>query len=163
MPAPTRPTASATIATDWGQAVHDATFAPKGCKVRGAEVSVSTTPEQLPLDEALSDPGGFLDEPTNSLIIPSGADGLYQLIARGRGDESSAVIRIYAYLNGAETTRGSSEGDGSNAVPINLQDMFELVAGDQITFWAERIGSSSDPNVRITEAFLIRVGYEFGA
>jgi len=163
MPAPTRPIAAATITTDWGQQVHDATFAPKGCKVRGAEVSVSTTPEQLPLDEAVLDPGGWLDTTNNLLECPTGADGLYILIARGRTDESSATTRIYAYLNGAETTRGQEEGEGSNAVPINLADMFTLVAGDQLTFWAERINAGSDPNVRMTEVYVVRVGYEFGA
>ena len=74
MPLPDRPVAGADIETEWGQAVHDYTFAPSGCRCTGGAVSVtSSTPVVLPIDTATEDPGGYVDTAANNVEVPVGA------------------------------------------------------------------------------------------
>jgi hypothetical protein len=79
MPLPSRPVSGTTIDSEWGQAVHDYTFAPSGCQASGGAVTVSTSAVQLPIDTAVDDPGGYVDIAGDRIVIPTGGDGLYNL------------------------------------------------------------------------------------
>ena len=62
---PDRPCRLAAIETDWGQAVHDYTFAPAGCKAHApTATSCGTTSVPLQLDTVDDDPGGSSTPPT---------------------------------------------------------------------------------------------------
>lgn len=162
MPTPTRPVASAAIATDWGQAVHDDLFAPPGCHLRGAVASVGATVEQLPLETALSDPGGWSVPASHKAEVPTGRGGLYAVSCRVQADESDAVTRFYLYLNGAAVASQSTIGDGSNVVVETIVIFLELAAGDELTVWARR-GTGADPDCRVADLWIVHVGRELGA
>ena len=161
---PTRPVAGADTATDWGQAIHDYTFAPAGTRARGSTAqSVSTTAEQLLLDDPLEDPGGWLDDTFNRLVVPTDRGGIYTLACRVTSDNSSATTRAVVKVNGSENVVGAAEGSGSTAITVNLADILTLSVGDELTIWAERRGSGSDPDVVVREIALVRLGDELGA
>src|SRR5678815_750467 len=94
MPLPSRPVSITTIDSEWGQAVHDWTFAPAGCHVRNSgTVTKNSTPGILPLTEAVDDPGGWLDAANNQVIVPADKGGLYLclLYTSDAADERSSV------------------------------------------------------------------------
>ena len=162
MPIPTRPAAGADVETDWGQEIHDRVFAPKGTRVRGAATSVGSTVEQLPLEEALDDPGGWHTPASHLVEVPTDGGGLYLVSLRVQADESDAVTRFYLYLNGAAVTGQGLIGEGSTSVAGTIFQPMELADGDQLTAWARR-GTGADPDVRVLELFAIRVGDSLGA
>ena len=96
MPLPTRPVADATIETDWGQAIHDYTFAPAGCLVSGSAVSMPSggTLATLDLSTADDDPGGYLDAANDRIVIPTDGEGLYAISAHVNTVNGLSLIHI---------------------------------------------------------------------
>ena len=94
MPDPTRPVAGAPIDTDWGQQIHDRVFQPKGVRSRhNTTQTVGTTFEQLGINTADDDPGGWLASDT--LTVPAGAGGLYAFwIKVAANDTDTRSFRI---------------------------------------------------------------------
>lgn len=165
MPAPDRPVDDAEIATDWGQEIHDRTFAPAGYEAHGSAVTVTTTVTQIPIDVADQDPGGYLDLAANSAEIPADRAGLYLVIARF--DSSSGVdgdgVRVYVRRNGGEITRGYEDSETGQTVIISVSTVASFVAGDIITYHARKRGSGANPSVLLSRAILLRLGDEVGA
>ena len=163
MPDPTRPVAGAPIDTDWGQQVHDATFTPKGVRVAGGTASsVDAAFEQLQLNTATDDPGGWLASDT--LTVPAGAGGLYEMFMRIRADEGTIgeQLRWQIRVNGTTVISGRIDNDGSTAVTEAVGDLLELAAGDQINVWAAKTGGASIDALVVALAF-VRRGTEIGA
>jgi hypothetical protein len=48
-------------------------------------------------------------------------------------------------------------------VRFNIPWVGELVAGDVLTFQAQKIGGGTAPTVSLASVILYRVGFEFGA
>ena len=164
MPAPTRPVAAATIATDWGQAVHDFTFAPIGCRVQGAVTNIGSTAARVDLSTALDDPGGFLNAGSDEIEVPADADGLYLLMGVLQIDETDYRVRLQVFLNGAAIVSLLQFGDGASSVSIPLPtDLVELAEGDVLYVQAQRTTGSGNVEVRVLRLSLLRVGYELGA
>lgn len=164
MPAPTRPVASATIATDWGQAVHDFAFAPVGCRVAGSVTSISGSEARLDLSTVVDDPGGFLVAASDQIEVPADADGLYLYGGVMQIDESSERFRLRMYLNGTAVLAFYHDGDGSTAVVVPLgSELIELAEGDVVHFTGQRTSGSGSGELRVNRFTLLRVGYELGA
>jgi hypothetical protein len=88
MTIPTRPVGGAATETNWGQEIHDAVFTPKGARVAGgAASSVDAAYEQLQLNTAVDDPGGWLA--SDQLTVPTGAGRMYLYFLLLRTDEGS--------------------------------------------------------------------------
>lgn len=163
MPDPTRPVAGAPIATDWGQAVHDATFQPLGVRVAGgASTAVGTAFEQLQLNTATDDPGGWLA--ADALTVPSGAGGLYLFYLEVLTDNGSASerTRVALYVNGSVLVSWNIDNEGVNAVIQGTSGLVELAAGDVITAWAAKTGGL-DPDVTVRALGFLRLGTSIGA
>ncbi len=167
MPLPDRPVANTTIDSEWGQAVHDWTFAPTGTWLQSsATTSCGTSFTQLRLDQAIQDPGGWMDaSPLPGVaVVPSGADGLYVVICRvvtvsgTAGNATQGLISV----NGASLTLGNAVNDGGVAVNFTLSDFLALSAGDQITVSARKIGGSN-PSCTVGSLALFRIGDTVGA
>lgn len=164
MPAPTRPVAAATIATDWGQAVHDFVFAPAGCRVAGSVTNIGSTEGRLDLSTATDDPGGYLTAASDELEIPTDGGGLYLIAGTVQIDETDYRVRIRVYLNGVSIVSLLEYGDGASAVAIPLPtDLYELADGDVIHVTAQRTTGSGNVEARVLRFSLLRVGYELGA
>jgi hypothetical protein len=168
MPLPSRPVANTTIDSAWGQAVHDYTFAPAGCDLGGLTrtVSNSTGGLKLGLTIAHDDPGGYLDTVTgNCATIPATGEGLYLIIlvvdsVNGTvGDQTRAFI----YLNGSIYAHALEDSQGGTHIRITVVSLIALTAGDQVTAYAQRKGSGTDPTCYVPSLKLLRVGAEFGA
>lgn len=168
MTLPTRPTSGTTIDSEWGQAVHDYTFAPAGGSVSGADVSTeagSLVPRKLPLDTAVDDPGGWLDASNDRLEVPAGGAGLYLVRAWVRSDEgaSSDETRAYIRVNNVEVSRATEGQEGATAISVVIVDFLELVEGDLIAIWAAQVGTGSRATVGVVSLKWVRLGAEFGA
>ena len=168
MPLPDRPVANTTMDSEWGQAVHDYTFAPSGCKVHGASnSSVGTTPSKMPLTIADDDPGGFLDAANNQVEIPTDKGGLYVTYIQGNSVNGSAGAgfqsRILIYLNGAEVAQGINDNAGGTNVSIPVTYWGELSAGDILSVYGQRRGGGTNPDLQVVSMIVLRVGAEFGA
>lgn len=165
MPDPTRPVDGAATETEWGQAVHDATFTPKGVRVAGgASTSVgnTTTGEQLQLNTAVDDPSGWLA--SDSLTVPAGAGGLYAYFVRVQTDngETDEYTWFHLRVNGANVVSRKIQGEGTTAVVFTVSDLVSLDAGDVINAWASKTGGVN-PDVLVQALALIRLGSEIGA
>lgn len=163
MPDPTRPVAGAPIDSAWGQAVHDATFTPRGVRVAGgSSSSVGTTLAQLQLNTATDDPGGWLASDT--LTVPAGEGGLYLFALRLSSDNGSVgeVTRYGLKLNGAQLAFAQLDNDGATAVFGALSGIVDLSAGDTLNAWASKSGGLN-PDVLVRELSLIRLGTVLGA
>ncbi len=168
MPLPTRPVDGAEIATDWGQEIHDRVFAPSGCEVHGAtNTSVGTSFSKMTLATVDDDPGGFLDAANNQIEIPTDKEGLYTLFSEfntvngsaGAGFGTRAALR----LNGTNVAWGKEDNNGATNVTFNLIWQGVLAAGDILSFYTQRIGAGTSPDVTINSVVLLRIGAEFGA
>jgi hypothetical protein len=166
MPLPTRPVANTTIDSEWGQAVHDYTFAPAGCDLSGGTRTVSNSVGglKLGLTIATDDPGGYLVA-GNAAEVPAGGEGLYYMLlvvdsVNGTvGDQTRAFI----YLNGAIYTHALEDSQGGTHIRVSVPAFIALTAGDQITAYAQRKGSGTDPTVYVQSLKMVRLGAEFGA
>jgi hypothetical protein len=165
MPLPDRPVDGAEIATDWGQAIHDYTFAPKGCISSGTGATCSTTATNLPIDAAVEDPGGWVDIVNNKLVAPTGAEGLYTLMANFNGFNGTAGdnMRGIVLLNGSQYATAVAVGDGGTHVVWNVVALVSISAGDVITFQGQKRGSGTNPSIALDAVALVRIGAELGA
>ncbi len=166
MPLPDRPVANTTIESDWGQQIHDWTFAPKGCDLTSsAGQTVSATLAHLNLDTATEDPGGFLNAAGDEAEVPTGGDGLY-LVALSlnviNGD-AGTYTRGYLFLNGSSYAADVAENEAGLNVTISITTPLTLSAGDILQAWAKRMSSGTNPTVTVNYLRMFRVGNEYGA
>jgi hypothetical protein len=168
MPLPDRPVASTTIDSDWGQAVHDWTFAPKGCDLTTVTTrTVDTTNGGLKchLDVATDDPAGFLDAANDRAIVPAGADGLYliSLILNSVNGTAGDITRAYIYVNGVGAIHSIEDNNGGTNIRVNVTTLIALTAGDILEVYAMKRGSGTNPTVYVVALRLLRMGNEYGA
>jgi hypothetical protein len=164
--APTRPVSGATIAAEWGQAVHDATFAPKGFAAHSTTSSaVGSAFVGVNFDIADDDPGGWLDAANDRAVAPAGSDGEYIVFANINtvsgtdGDLTMGAI----YINGAIALSGFAANDGGTNVPCTVSGFLEITAGDIIQIKGRKRGAGSNPTLTLTSFKMVRAGEEFGA
>ena len=170
MPVPTRPVAGASIATNWGTDVHDRVFAPKGCRVTGAGVTMSSTDTTyvvLPIDVATNDPGGWMNAAGNTIVVPTGAEGLYLLsftvnsVNGTAGDDNRVVLWkntttqlavAYAPTAGATTTT------------LTGNTVTTLVATDILHLSGVQLGAGgTQATIAIASLTAVRIGDTWGA
>jgi hypothetical protein len=165
MPLPSRPVSGTTIDSEWGQAVHDYTFAPSGCQASGGAVTVSTSAVQLPIDTAVDDPGGYVDIAGDRIVIPTGGDGLYNLSlsANTVTGATTSRTRVYIRINGAGIGQTTDDNEGGTNVQLALNRTRQLTAGDIVTAYAIKLGTGTSPSVSVTELMIVRLGAELGA
>lgn len=161
MPDPTRPVAGAPIDTDWGQQVHDRVFQPPGVRAHqaaGGASAVSGTYEQLGIDTADDDPGGWLA--SDKLTVPTGRGGLYDLdtLIATDGDDGEAC-RVEVRVNGTGIVSPRFPLENSQ-IFYPISTLVELSAGDEITVWARASASTS---VRVAAISLVMCGTSIGA
>jgi uncharacterized protein YdeI (BOF family) len=164
MPLPDRPVANTTIDSEWGQAVHDYTFAPSGCEASGGAVTV-TTNVTLPIDTAVDDPGGYVDIAGNRLIVPADKDGWYGMSARINSVTGASTTKTRAkfVVNGTAISRATEDNEGGTNYQIAMNTYAQLTAGDIVLIQAEKIGSGTSPSVSIQALIIVRLGAELGA
>ena len=163
MPDPTRPVAGAPIESEWGGAVHDAVFTPRGARVAGgASSSVGTSPAQLQLNSAVDDPGGWLA--SDALTVPSGGDGLFDCYLDVQTDNGSVGerTRVQLRVNGAVVQGFFIDNNGSTAETEARTFLLPLTAADVVTVYASKTGGL-DPDVLVRALAVIRRGSEIGA
>ena len=163
MPDPTRPVPGAPIDTDWGQQVHDATFTPPGTRVAGGtSTATGTTYEQLQLNTATDDPGGWLA--SDSLTVPTGKGGLYAFSLNISTDNGSVGERtgVQIRVNGLTLQAWFIENNGTTAEFDTSAGIADLSAGDIINVWAKKTGGL-DPDVLVRALTFVRIGSEMGA
>lgn len=166
MPIPDRPVSGELIEAEWGQEVHDRTFAPKATLVHGtASTLTGTSSVQLDLSTGDDDPGGWLDAANDRLVVPSGADGLYDMFVRATSTsgEDGTSVRIYLMLNGSEYVRFQEDCDTGIQITISGSPHIDLTAGDVLTVRGQRIGATPAPQVTVARLSLVRQGDERGA
>jgi hypothetical protein len=163
MPDPTRPVTGAPIESEWGGAVHDAVFTPRGVRVAGgASTAVGTTLEQLQLNTAVDDPGGWLA--SDSITLPSGSDGLYTVFLDAQTDNGSVGerTRVQLRVNGAGVQTFFIDNNGTTAETDARSFLVPLSAGDVVNVYAGKTGGT-DPDVLVRALAIIRIGSELGA
>lgn len=166
MPVPDRPVEGAEIETEWGQEIHDRVITPKGCRTHGTSTTLSgTSSVQMDLSTGDDDPGGWLDATNDRLVVPSGADGVYdwKIRATSTSGNTGTSVRLYLMLNGSEIARAQEDCDTGVQITINPAIDVDLTAGDVLTVRAQRIGSTPAPQVTVARMTLHRWGDEFGA
>ena len=159
---PTRPVDGAATETEWGQAVHDSVFTPRGTRVAGgAATAVGTTFEQLQLNTAVDDPGGWLA--SDALTVPVGAGGLYDYYLDVQTDngEADERTRVQLRVNGSSVKSFYVSQDGANAVTDDRAGLLELSAGDVITIYAAKTGGT-DPDVLVRSLAIVRRASSIG-
>lgn len=168
MTTPTRPVTGAAIASVWGQAVHDYTFAPSGCEVHGTTgTSVGTSFSKQNLSIADDDPGGYLDAANNQIEVPTDGEGLYLASivfntvngSAGAGFGTRSALR----LNGTNVAWGKEDNNGGTNVTFNIVWLGILSAGDILSVYSQRIGAGTSPDVTVNVFDLVRIGAGFGA
>ena len=161
MPDPTRPVAGAPIDTDWGQQVHDRVFQPPGIiahQAPGGASAVGSTYEQLGIDTADDDPGGWLASDT--VTVGTGRGGLYAyslLIATDGDDGEAARVELRVNGTGIVSPRFPLE---SSQIFYPISGLVEVSAGDALTVWARASASTS---VRVAGFSMVMVGTSIGA
>ena len=164
MPDPTRPVDDATIATDWGQAVHDQVFTPKGCEVHGVVTNIGSTLARLDLSVVDDDPGGWLVAASDELEAPADTDGLYWGAGVVQVDESTERFRIALYHNGTKILSMLVQGEGSTSIQEAIGPrLFRIAAGDTVYFEAQRTTGSGSGELRVLSWTMLRAGSELGA
>jgi len=167
MATPARPVTGGAIALDWGQQVHDDTFAPKGAHVSGPDTTnpAGAAQVKLALDTAVDDPGAWLDNANDRLEVPADADGLYTYRIWIRTDEGAATdeTRGYIRVNNVEVNRHTVGQEGSTAIPCVINGFLTLAEGDLITFYSSQIGSGTRATVGVVSAYFVRIGRELGS
>ena len=163
MPDPTRPVDGAATETEWGQAVHDAIFTPRGARVAGgASVATGTAFEQLQLNTAVDDPGGWLA--SDKITLPSGSAGLYEYWLEVQTDNGDAAerTRVQLRVNGASVKSFFIDQDGTTAITDGRSGLLNLAALDEITVYGAKTGGV-DPDVTVLSLAILRRGTEVGA
>jgi hypothetical protein len=168
MALPDRPVAAAAIETDWGQAVHDYTFAPSGCKVHGAtNHTVGTSASTMALGVADDDPGGYLNAANNRVVVPTGREGLYSCFVQVRTVNGSIGAgfgtRSFLRRNGTDIASGKEDNEGGVNITFTLTWTGDLSAGDILQVVVQRLGAGTSPDVTIDSLVLYRIGAELGA
>ena len=166
MAIPDRPVSGELIEAEWGQEVHDRVFAPKAVLAHGTATTLTgTTSVQMDLSTGDDDPGGWLDAANDRLVVPSGADGLYDSFVRATATSGvdGQSIRIYVQLNGTTFTTFQSDCDTGIQISITGSAHMQLSAGDTITVRGQKIGGGANPQVGVTHLSLVRQGDERGA
>jgi hypothetical protein len=168
MAIPDRPVAAAPIETEWGQAVHDYTFAPSGCTVHGTTgTSLGGTLSKMNLSIADDDPGGYLNAANNRVVIPSGGEGLYSVFLKVRSVNGSAgagyQTRASIYLNGTGVAYDNDDNAGATNVVVTVIWIGDLAAGDHIEVYAQKRGGGTAPDVTVEALTVVRMGSELGA
>lgn len=168
MPVPDRPVAGAAIETEWGQAVHDYTFAPSGTSVHSSSATpCGTTSLKLQLDTVDDDPGGYLDAANDQVEVPAGGEGLYHVFVQGNSVNGSAgtgqATRMQLAVNGSVVSTGIEDNEGATNVVVPITWVGDLAAGDILTVTGQRKGGGSNPSVSVTHFFAYRLGSELGA
>jgi hypothetical protein len=168
MAIPDRPVAAAAIETEWGQAVHDYTFAPSGCSVHSSSgTSCGTTSTALQLDTVDDDPGGYLDAANDRIEVPTGGEGLYSVYVQGNSVNGSAgtgfQTRCQLVVNGSVVSTGIEDNNGATNVVVPISWVGDLAAGDLLTVTGQRKGAGTNPSVSVTHLVMYRVGSELGA
>lgn len=168
MPLPDRPVTGATIESEWGQEIHDYTFAPLGCDVYSATTgSPGSTPGQLALTTATDDPAGFLNAANNRLVVPTGGEGLYLVLLKVNSVNGSAGTgygtRALLSVNGTYVATAFEDNNGAVNIVVTVPDFLTLAAGDIITVWVQRRGAGTNPTCNVQSLRLVRLGSEFGA
>lgn len=162
---PSRPVTGATIASVWGQGVHDATFAPKGVHVTSGTSKVcGSSAVNLFMDTAVDDPGGWANLASDNVTVPTGAGGVYDYVAvlnTVNGDAGEST-RGFLYVNSVQQQGSTGNNDGSTNVKFNVGGFVELAAGDIIHIRAQKTGGAS-PDVTLYHLWLIRRATELGA
>ncbi len=163
MALPTRPVTHADISTVWGDAIHDWTFTPVGFEVHGSAVTCGASMTKLDLSAADDDPGGWLVAASDAAVAPTGADGLYMCVARLNTVSGTAgeYTRAKVVVNSTDTTGGMAVNAGGTNVSFNLFDIIPITAGDSLTIYAQRVGSTS-PSVSVVSFQMLRVGDSYG-
>ena len=163
MPDPTRPVAGAPIESEWGGAVHDSVFTPKGCRVAGgASSAVGTSFAQLQLNTAVDDPGGWLASDT--LTVPVAGGGLYDYSIDVQTDNGSAgeLTKVQLRVNGSAFLTFRIDNEGTTAVTDGRAGLVPLSAGDVVNVYAAKTGGL-DPDVLVRSLALVRRATELGA
>lgn len=168
MAVPDRPDPGESIASEWGDAVHDYTFAPSGASVYGdANTSLTTTFSKMSLNHVNEDPGGYLDNANNQVEIPTGGEGLYIIdvtISTINGSAGAGFgTRAQLRLNGNGVAHGKEDNNGGTAVRFNLGCIRVLAATDILSVYCQKIGSGTAPDATVVDFTLVRIGAEFGA
>jgi len=170
MPLPTRPTAGASIATAWGQDVHDRVFAPKGCKVAGAAFAAFANDgsyRTMALDSATDDPGGWLDAANDQLIVPTGAEGLYLITFYATSVSGTANTQrdhVFLERNSTQIARGSAECEGATSIVLSASTVYPLVATDVLKLRSRSTGSGMvGHNGTVVSFTCTRIGDDWGA
>lgn len=167
MPIPTRPVTAAAVAAEWGQQIHDYTFAPAGCIAEGNPVTMLTgnAYRDLPLDITVEDPGGYHDAGAHKIEVPADGAGLYHIILwastvdGSAADETGIVVR----LNGSEIARTQAGQEGATAVTLGVSLVEPLTVGDEITLRVRQIGAGARADVHVRSLTVVRIGAELGA
>ena len=165
MPVPDRPVANTTIDSEWGQAVHDYTFAPSGFRVTGNDTTTSTSITQIAFDTAVDDPGGYVSVASNNATVPADGAGLYlaSLLLYSTNGVDTNRTRGFIYVNGTEVRRNIEENQTSGTITVGITTVVDLTADDIITVHAQKVGSGSNLDVKVKDFFMIRLGAEIGA
>lgn len=166
MTLPSRPVANTTIDSEWGQAVHDWTFAPAGAHVRNSgTVTKNSTPGILPLTEAVDDPGGWLDAANNQVIVPADKGGLYLvvLVIDSVNGTAGDGTRAFISLNGGLINRALEDSEGGTHIKVTVVALLPLTPGDILQGWCARKGSGTAPTVYIDAYQFLRLGDGYGA
>lgn len=168
MPLPDRPVSAAAIESEWGQAVHDYTFAPSGCTVHGAtNTSVGSSLSKMSLSTADDDPGGYLNAANNRLVVPTGHEGLYAVFLKARSVNGSAgagfQTRASIYKNGSGVAFDNDDNAGATNVIVTVIWIGDVSAGDIFEVYAQKRGSGTAPDVTVDALTIVRLGAELGA
>lgn len=167
MPVPSRPVTATTIASEWGQQVHDYTFAPAGCRVSGVGQFMLTgnAYRDLDLSVADEDPAGYLDVANSRVEVPTDGAGLYLIVLSAitdhgaASDETGIVLRV----NGTEVGRVQVGNEDETDVSMQLTLIEPLTVGDQISLRGRQIGSGARAATAVRSLTLVRIGAELGA
>jgi hypothetical protein len=166
MPVPDIPAPHESIASEWGIDVHGRVFAPKGCRVSGGGSTVTSAGITIQkLDTADDDPGGWLDDANDRLVVPAGAEGIYlgTVVASSSGGVDGGQTRLFVYVNGSEVSRTIEDHETGLTVTLTIPIIEELTAGDVITYRAKKYGTGANPTVTIQSARWLRHGADYGA
>ena len=167
MPLPTRPVSHASIASVWGQQVHDYTFAPAGMLCSGGTITAPAADAwgTLPIDTAVDDPGGYVDTANNRVEIPTDGAGLYVFRIRVSSDDGAATDRsqIRLTVNGSEVYRNTETQEGGDIITLNIGAMVDVTVGDLLRVQARQVGSGARASLTLTGFDMVRIGFERGA
>lgn len=154
MTTPDRPTSGGPIESAWGQEVHDRVFASKAALCSGNATSINDASDQtLPIDTALDDPGGWVDTANNRLEVPTGAGGIYLIIADFSATTGAvgSETRGSIYVNGTKVTAAVEQNEAGGTIRWTAITIEDLSAGDIITATARLLhDAGANPSVALT-------------